>query len=170
MVIKLTSKNIIKNNDDLLYSEWVPIGKFVKIIISLVSLFFIFMVVIISALESRIMIFLLLILGGACIFILFMYWNYRGLRITLTKNQIEVKYGIFNYKIILLKNIINCETIKATFRKYGGVGIRLGFDGSIAYNTDFGEAVKLTYLDGKPFAFSTRNPQKICKLIYDLSK
>ena len=76
------------------------------------------------------MIFLLIILGGACVFILFMYWNYRGLQITLTKNQIEVKYGIFNHKRIPLKKIISCETTKASFKKYGGVGIRLGSDGS----------------------------------------
>jgi len=160
----MKSKNITENNDNL-YNEWVPIGKLVKILISLVLVFSIFCIIIISALESQVMIFLLIILGGLCVFLLFIYWNYRGLQITLTKNQIEVKYGIFNHKIIPLKNITSCEIIKANFRNYGGVGIRLGFDGSVAYNTDFGEAIKLTYLNGKPFAFSTRNPQKIRDLI-----
>ena len=50
-----------------------------------------------------------------------------------------------------------------------GVGIRFGLDGSWAYNTDFGEAVKLTFKSGRPFVFSTRNPQKICNLIHELS-
>ena len=65
---------------------------------------------------------------------------------------------------------MSCETTKATFKKYGGVGIRLGSDGSWAYNTDFGDGVKLTYQNGRPFIFSTRNPQKICNLINELSK
>ena len=166
----MKSKNLTNNKDNLIYNEWVPVGKFVKILISSVLVFSIFIIIIISALEPQVMIFLIIILGGLCVFLLSIYWNYRGLRITLTKNQIEVKYGIFNHKIIPLKNIMSCETIYATFRKYGGVGIRLGFDGSVAYNTDFGEAVKLTYLKGKPFAFSTRYPQKICNLINELSK
>ena len=166
----MISKSITKNTDNLLYSEWVPVGKFVKITIFLVSFFIIFMVIIISALEPQVMISLLIMLGGVCGFILFMYWNYRGLQITLTKNQVEVKYGIFNHKIIPLKKIMSCETTKATFKKYGGVGIRLGLDGSWAYNTDFGDAVKLTYQNGRPFIFSTRNPQKICNLINELSK
>jgi len=52
---------------------------------------------------------------------------------------------------------------------YGGVGIRFRLDGSWTYNTDFGEAVKITFQSGRPFVFSTRNPQKICNLINDLS-
>ncbi|GAG99513.1 unnamed protein product [marine sediment metagenome] len=98
-----------------------------------------------------------------------MYWNYRGLKITLTNNQIEVVYGIFNHKKIPLNTITSCDITKANFRTYGGVGIRFGTDGSWAYNTDFGEAVKLTFQDGRPFVFSTRNPQKVCDLINKLS-
>ena len=170
MVIKMIHKNITKNNENLLYIEYVPLAKFVKILISLVFIFSIFMVITISALIPQVMIPLLSISGGLCFFILLVYLNYRGLQITLTRNQIEVKYGIFNHKIILLKKIMSYETTKATFKKYGGVGIRLGSDGSRAYNTDFGDAVKLTYQNGRPFIFSTRNPQKICNIINELSK
>ena len=167
----MINRTLTKNNDNLLYNEWVPIGKFVKVLFSLVFLFIIIsMVIIIFTLEPQVMTSLLIILGGVCFFFLFMYWNYRGLQIILTKNQIEVKYGIFNHKIIPLKKIRSCETIKATFRKYGGVGIRLGLNGSWAYNTDFGEAVKLTCQNGRPFVFSTKNPQKICNLIIEFSK
>ncbi len=61
--------------------------------------------------------------------------------------------------------ITNCDITKARFRTYGGIGIRFGLDGSLAYNTDFGEAVKLTFQSGRPFVFSSRNPQKLCNLI-----
>jgi len=98
-----------------------------------------------------------------------MYWNFRGLKITLTNNQLEVAYGIFNHKRINLNNITSCDITKAHFRTYGGVGIRFGLDGSWAYNTDFGEVVKLTFQSGRPFVFSTRNPQKIYNLINELS-
>ncbi len=101
--------------------------------------------------------------------IFLMYWNYRGLKITLTSNQIEVAYGIFNHKRIPIKKITSCDKTKANFRTYGGVGIRFGVDGSWAYNTDFGEAVKLTFQSGRPFVFSTKNSEQICNLINGLS-
>ena len=166
----MIDKNITKNNENLLYIEYIPLAKFVKILISLVFLFSIFMVITISALIPQVMIPILIISGGLCFFILLVYLNYRGLQIVLTRNQIKVKYGIFNHKKILLKEIMSCETTKATFKKYGGVGIRIGSDGSRAYNTDFGDAVKLTYQNGRPFVFSTRKPQKVCNLINNLSK
>ena len=157
------------NKNNLLYSEGVPIGKFAKITTSFVFLFFIVIAIITSALYPQEMRLLLSIVGGICIFIFFMYWNYSALQITLTKNQIKVGYRIFNYKIIPLRNIISCETTKVSFRKYGGVGIRLGLDGSCAYNTNFGEAVKLISQNRRPFVFSTRNPQIICDLINELA-
>jgi len=100
--------------------------------------------------------------------IFLIYWNYRGLKINLTNIQLEIKYGVFNHKKIPINKIISCEITKAKFRTYGGVGIRFGLDGSSAYNTNFGKAVKLTFQYGRPFVFSTRNPQGICNLIHEL--
>ena len=97
-----------------------------------------------------------------------MYLNYRGLKITLTNNQLEIAYGVLNHKKIPINKITSCDITKAHFRTYGGVGIRFGLDGSWAYNTDFGEAVKLKFQNGRPFVFSTRNPQKICNLLSEL--
>jgi len=95
--------------------------------------------------------------------------NYRRLKIILTKNHLEIEYGIFNHKRFPLHTITGCDITKAHFKTYGGVGVRLGLDGSTAYNTDFGEAIKLTFQSGRPFVFSTRNPQGICNLIRELS-
>ena len=108
-------------------------------------------------------------LGVIGLFIFLIYWNFRRLKITLTNNKLEVRYGIFNHKRIPLNIITSCDITKARFRTYGGVGIRFGVDGSWAYNTDFGEAVKLTFQSGRQFVFSTRNPQGICNLINKLS-
>ena len=166
----MINKKANKNNDDLLYSEWVPAGRVVKIVLTSTILLFILLIIIISALEPQTMIYLFIILGSASIFILFLYWNFRGLNIILTKHQIEIKYGKFNHKVIPLKGITRCEITKSTFKKYGGIGIRLGFDGSWAYTTDFGDAIKLTYQNKRPFVFSTRNPEKILDLINNFLK
>lgn len=168
-MIKIINENNIQKNEELLYKEWIPVGKFVKVLVLFVSLLIISIGIIITAFKPKELTFLGIILGVLSLFILLLYWNYRGLKITLTKNQLDVEYGIFNHKKIPIKKITRCELTKANFRKYGGVGIRFGLDGSLAYNTDFGEAVKLTFQYGRPFVFSTRNPQEICNLINKLS-
>ncbi|KKL77815.1 hypothetical protein LCGC14_2031120 [marine sediment metagenome] len=164
------NENNIQKNEELLYREWVPAGKFVKSVIIFVFLLILTIGIIFTTLLHRQLLFIGILFGGVCLFILLLYWNFRGLKITLTKNQLEIVYGIFNHKRIPLQKIAKCEITKARFRTYGGVGIRFGFDGSWAYNTDFGEAVKLFFEKGRPFVFSTRNSQKICNLIDKLSR
>jgi len=172
-VIKIIKENNIQKNDEILYTEWVPAGKFIKILVLFVCLLFFSIGIIITAFIPQELAFLRIILGynliivGIIIFLI--YWNYRGLKITLNDYQLDVEYGIFNHKKIPINKITRCEITKANFRKYCGVGIRFGLDGSLVYNTDFGEAVKLTFQDGRPFVFSTRNPQEICNLIRSLS-
>ncbi len=168
-MIKKIKENEIQKNDEIVYVEWVPAGRFVKGVMLFVCLLFISIGIIIFAFNPKELMFLGLIFGAVSIIIFLLYWNYRGLKISLTNNQLEVVYGIFNRKKIPLNTITSCNITKADFRTYGGVGIRFGTDGSWAYNTDFGEAVKLTFQSGRPFLFSTRNPQKICSLIRELS-
>ena len=169
-MIDINKENNIQKNEELLYQEWVPAGKFVKAVMLFVFLLILTIGIIFTALRHKELMFIGILFGGISLFILLLYWNFRGLKITLTKNQLEVVYGIFNHKRIPLQKISKCDITKASFRKYGGIGIRLGLDGSWAYNTDFGEAVKLTFQHGRPFAFSTRNSQKICNLINELTE
>ena len=161
--------NKIQKNEEILYEEWVPAGRVVKIVMFSVILLISSIGIIISAFMPKELMFISIIFGVVSLFILLLYWNFRGLRITLTRHQLDVEYGIFNHKKILLEKISECETTKANFKKYGGIGIRFGLDGSWAYTTDFGEAVKLVFQKGRPFVFSTRNPQKICNLINELA-
>ena len=168
-MIKKIKDDGIQKNDEIVYGEWVSAGRFVKGMMLFVCLLFISVGIIIYASNPKELAFLAIIFGAASILIFLLYWNYRGLKITLTNDQLEVVYGIFNQKKIPLNTITSCDITQANFRTYGGVGIRFGTDGSWAYNTDFGEAVKLTFQDGRPFVFSTRNPQKICDLIIQLS-
>jgi len=168
-VIKKIKEKNIQKNDEILYVEWVPAGRLVKGLVLFVCVLCISIGIIITAFNPGELAFIGIMLGAVSLFIFLMYWNYRRLKITLTSNQLEVVYGIFNHKKIPLNAITSCDITKANFRTYGGVGIRFGVDGSWAYNTDFGEAVKLTFQSGRPFVFSTKNSQKICNLIKELS-
>ena len=98
-------------------------------------------------------------------FVLLLFWNYRGIKIQLNNTELYVRYGLFNQKSIQLKDIISCDTIKASFGRYAGIGVRYGLDGSQAYTTSFGKAVKIIPSQGKIFVFSSQNPQKICNII-----
>ncbi|HUW90446.1 MAG TPA: hypothetical protein VMV43_07965 [Candidatus Nanopelagicaceae bacterium] len=168
-MIRIVKENNLQENNEKEYAEWVPLGKYVKAIILFVCILILSLGIIISAFVPKELAFIRIIVGVVSLLIFLMYWNYRGLKITLTSNKLEVAYGIFNHKKIDLKKITSCDITKAYFRTYGGIGIRFGLDGSWAYNTDFGEAVKLTFQYGRPFVFSTKNPQKICNLIHELS-
>lgn len=162
-------ENDNQKNNEILYVEWVPAGRFVKIVILFVCFLIISLGIIISFFRPIELRFLDIIFGAISLLIFLIYWNYRGLQITITSHQLEIKYGIFNHKKIPLSKITTCDITKAHFKIYGGVGIRFGLDGSTAYNTDFGGAVKLTFHYGRPFLFSTKNPDVICNLINDLS-
>ena len=163
------NENNRQNENEVLYTEWVPVGKFVKIIALCVFVSILSLGIILTALQPIEMSLVGILLGVASLIVYLFYYNYRGLKIFITKRLLGVDYGAFNHKRILLNMIIDCNVVKALFRTFGGVGIRLGLDGSWAYNTDFGDAVKLTLKDKRPFVFSTRNPQKICSLINELS-
>ena len=169
MVFNIISEKSIQKNDDVLYTEWVPVGIFVKIMVIFVCVLIASLGIVISVFMPEVLAFLWIIFTCVSLFIFLMYWNFRGLQIVLTNNQIDVKYGIFNHKRIPLKEITSSNITKARFRTYGGTGIRLGLDGSSAYSTNFGDAVKLTFQSRRPFVFSTKNPQKICELIKELS-
>jgi hypothetical protein len=163
------NQNNSKNENEVLYTEWIPVGKFVKIIALCVFVSILSLGIILTALQPIEMSLVGILLGVMSLAIYLFYYNYRGLKVFITKRLLGVDYGAFNHKRILLNMIIDCSVVKAHFRTFGGVGIRLGLDGSWAYNTDFGDAVKLTLKDKRPFVFSTRNPQKICNLLNELS-
>ena len=166
---KKIKEDNIQNTNEILYSEWVPAGRFVKIVIIFVCTLIISLGIIISTFIPKELAFIGIILGAVALLVFLLYWNFRGLKIILTREQLEIAYGKLNRKRFPLEKITNCDITKAKFRIYGGVGIRYGLDGSIAYNTDFGEAVKLFFEKGRPFLFTTRNPEKLCDLIKEFS-
>ncbi len=164
------NENNAQINEEILYREWVPAGKVIKIIMLSVFLLNSIIGIIIVAFIPRNLIFIGWIFGAVSLLLLLLYWNFRGIRIALTRHYLDVGYGILNHKKIFLEKITGCEITKAYFRRYGGLGVRFGLDGSWAYTTNFGQAVKLFFQKGRPFVFSTRNPQKICHLINEITR
>jgi len=154
-----------KDEEGILYSEWVPITKFIPIAILLLIAVLIATAITTSILEPQEMALTISLCGVLSLFFIFIGLNFRGIKITVTNNEIEVKYGLLSKKVISLKDLVSCEVTKASFNKYLGFGVRIGTDSSLAFTTSFGEAVKLTYLESKLFVFSTKNSQKICDIL-----
>jgi hypothetical protein len=150
----------------VVYEEWVAAGTLVKALVGFFSLLImcILLITIVVGLAIQHP-FLIIVLSSVVAFDLFLFWNYKGIRIQVSNKKLLINYGIFNRKSIPLEDIISCETIKASFGRYGGIGVRYGIDGSWAYTTSFGNAVKIILRRGRPFVFSSNNPEKICNII-----
>ena len=154
------------NMKDVLYVEWVPAGTLIKALVGFFSLLSLCILLITIAVGVAVQHpFLIVVLASPLAFVLFAFWNYRGIQIKVTTNKLSIYYGFFNRKHILIGDIVSCEPTKASFGRYGGIGIRYGTDSSWAYTTSFGNAVKIVLRKGRPFVFSSNNPEKICNII-----
>ena len=109
-----------------------------------------------------------LAVGLEIVFIL-LFINFSKLDIAVDLERIEVKYGVIK-KTIPINEVASCETTHAKFRVYGGVGIRIGTDRSLAFTASFGNAIKIIRKRGHPFVFSTNKPTELSKLINTLAK
>jgi hypothetical protein len=152
--------------DNILYSEWVSAGKFVKAFVGSVSVtaLFVLAMAVWFSISMRSPLFAVIV-AFPLIFLLILFGNYRGVRIRITSKELIVTYGIFNRKRILISEIASCEHTRASFGKYWGVGVRYGTDGSLAYSTSFSNAVKINRLRERPFVFSSNKPDEICSII-----
>lgn len=149
------------------YSEWVPTGALVKSLFVGVSAYIViftfafFLFVEVSVEE----VYGLVFAWGILAFLLFLFWNYRGLKIQVSSKELVVVYGLFNRKSFLLKDIVSCQKTKVSFGRYWGVGVRYGSDGSVAYTTSFGDAVEVAPKTGRTFVFSSKRPDEVCEVI-----
>ncbi len=102
-------------------------------------------------------------LGLALLFV-FAYLNFSKLDIDINIERIEVRYGLVK-KVIPIQEIASYEPHIAGFHLYGGIGIRRGVDGSLAFTTSFGNSMKIHMRSGRPFVFSTNKPYEIVNVI-----
>ncbi|MDH5783565.1 MAG: hypothetical protein OEZ35_07910 [Candidatus Bathyarchaeota archaeon] len=151
---------------DVVHVEWVPAGTLIKALVGFFSLLTLCVLLITIAVGVAVQHpFLIVVLASPLVFVLSVFWNYRGIQIQVTNKEVLTKYGFFNRKRILIGDIVSCEPTKASFGRYGGIGVRYGTDGSWAYTTSLGDAVKVNLRKGKPFVFSSNNPEEICSII-----
>lgn len=90
------------------------------------------------------------ILLATILFLTLIALLFSVLRITVTKNEVIVQYGLFGPRIAL-SDITDCKAVTYDWKTYGGWGIRRGWDGSWAYNMvgDAGRAVRIEHTDAK---------------------
>ncbi len=103
-------------------------------------------------------------LFGAEALLILVYLIFMRLDISIDPERVEVRFGIIR-KTIPIEEIVSCEPTHAGVTVYGGVGIRYGIDGSIAFTTSFGEAVKIRKRRGRSFVFSTNRPIEVLEHI-----
>ena len=109
------------------------------------------------------------VLVGFDIFFIILYLNFNRLLVKISPDRIIVKYGLIK-RAVPIKDIISCEPIRPSFGMYGGPGIRYGGDGSLAFMTSFGDAVKIRTASGGIFVFSTNKREEVLKLLDRLMK
>ena len=150
------------------YHEWVPTGAFVKVTILTVASAIVVLLVTLAVYLHPLTTEGLVGFGVSLLtlaLILVLSWNFRGITIQISSEMLTIDYGLLNHKHVRLDDIVSCKQVKASFRRFGGVGIRYGLDGSWAYTTSFGNAVEIVPKKGKTFVFSSNQPEKICKII-----
>ncbi|MBK5114609.1 MAG: hypothetical protein KGD59_02060 [Candidatus Heimdallarchaeota archaeon] len=155
----------IEDENNIIYSEWLTMSKFIVILFAFVIVVLISSAVSTSILAPHTRVYMLPVYAVLCLFFVLIGLNYRGIQISLTKNEIKVTFGLLNKKTISFDELVSCEIIQSTIGKYFGLGVRVGFDSSLAFITNFGDAVKLTYQENKLFVFSSKNCQKICNVL-----
>lgn len=154
--------------DQTVYHEWVPTGTFVRVTILAVASAIVVLLLILAVFLHPLNTEGLVGFGAAIltlVFILLLLLNFRGIKIQLSSEWLTVDYGFFNHKHIGMDDIVSCNLVKASFRRFGGIGVRYGLDGSWAYTTSFGNAVEIVPKQGRTFVFSSNNPEQICQII-----
>ena len=68
--------------------------------------------------------------------------NFAKLSIKVDSEKVRVGYGVIR-KTISLKDVMSCKPTEAKARTYGGVGIRVGVNKSLAFSAYSGSAVEI---------------------------
>ncbi len=104
----------------------------------------------------------LILIGLALVF---MFANFRSLEIKVQGRFLEFGFGIFRKKIPL-SDIVSCEETQVSFVRCSGIGIRLGMDGTICYNSRFGKGVRIKIRNKRrDYVLTSDNPQALCRAL-----
>ncbi|MCJ7574241.1 hypothetical protein MUO93_08270, partial [Candidatus Bathyarchaeota archaeon] len=95
------------------------------------------------------------------------YVSFARLEVDINAERVSVRYGLVN-KAVPMSSVTSCEPTRSRFSVYGGFGIRIGTDRSLAFTNSFGDAVRLERAEGMPLVFSTRRQVEVVSLIRSL--
>ena len=97
--------------------------------------------------------------------LLAIFVNFWRLVFIITETQVIFGFGLIK-KRFERSDIKTCEPYTLEFGNYYGYGIRIGRDGTIAYNTRNGPGVKLV-VEGckRPYVVCLKNAGYVCKLL-----
>ena len=95
------------------------------------------------------------------------YVSFARLEVDINAERVSVRYGLVN-KAVPMGSVTSCEPTRSRFSVYGGFGIRIGTDRSLAFTNSFGDAVRLERAEGMPLVFSTRRQAEVVGLIRSL--
>lgn len=105
-------------------------------------------------------------LAAVLILNLIILYNFYKLKIRLTNEELIFAFGWFKKKIPL-KNIKSCSVQDYKFGRYGGYGIRIGWDKSIGYVARGGKGVRIN-TDKRDYFISTDNPEELYGILKNL--
>ncbi|MFA6305078.1 MAG: hypothetical protein WCV73_00645 [Patescibacteria group bacterium] len=95
---------------------------------------------------------------------LWLFWSFSHLTIKLTKDYLQIGFGIFKKKF-KLKQIKDCLIEDFQKSKYSGYGIRFGVDKSIGYIARDGQGIRIKLAMGRDYFFTTNQPGQLLQLI-----
>ncbi len=154
----------------VLYSEWVPTSKYLRATLLATAALIVIILVAVTVFiqpSGPGMLVGFVVSTAVLVLMLFMYRIFRGIKIHLTSERLTVTYGL-SRESVKVDEIVSCKLVKASFSRFGGLGIRYGLDGSWAYTTSFGNAVEIVPKKGRKFVFSSNNSKKFCEILNNL--
>ncbi|MHB8894588.1 MAG: hypothetical protein ACYC99_05320 [Candidatus Geothermincolia bacterium] len=91
--------------------------------------------------------------------------NFWRLVFEITETEVIFGFGVVK-KRFQRSAVTSCEPYELKFKKYLGYGIRMGLDGTTAFNTRNGPGVKLVFEGAKrPYVVSVDEPAYVCKVL-----
>ena len=121
---------------------------------------------------------LTILLAGLGAVFLFYTWNYRTLEISLSAQELVLKFGVFTWRVPL-SNVAGCalDDRLAPLERYGGAGIHfMSIDGRYRASLNFLEypriviALKRQVGPVRDVSFTTRRPEDVLRLLRAAAK
>jgi hypothetical protein len=149
-----------------IFSEKIPLNRWTSIILGIFIAVLSPLLVLQLFATSRELT-LLVVYASMDLFFITVLLNFREQVIEINSEEIRVSFGLIRKKL-LLGDLLSCEPMQARLGVYGGNGIRLGGDGSLAFLVSMGDAVSLKRKSGRTFVFSTMKQVELVKIVNEL--